>query len=93
MSQDWLRAINKAASALRFTANSWDELTKPAKAELLSIATTLTEIESGSGVANLCNICGKPLEGEKIPNAIVTHRKCLDKVVREALELRKEREI
>lgn len=47
MKPEWLRAIGKAASALRFIAsNDYGEPTEVAKKELLSIAATLVEIEN-----------------------------------------------
>ena len=49
---DWLRAIGKAASALRFVADNWEWNTEPAKAELRSIAASLTELETAIIEAN-----------------------------------------
>ena len=48
MKAEWLRAINKAASALRFSAEYDDALSEQAKKELRKIAETLSEIESNT---------------------------------------------
>lgn len=46
MRPEWLRAIAKAASSLRFTASNWEWMTDEAKRESNAIADTLTEIEN-----------------------------------------------
>ena len=46
MRPEWLRAISKAASSIRFTANNWEWVTESAKQESMQIANTLTEIEN-----------------------------------------------
>ena len=46
MRPEWLRAIAKAASSIRFTSNEWEWMTEAAKEESRSIADTLTEIEN-----------------------------------------------
>ena len=46
MRPEWLLAIGKAASALRFTASNWEWLTDEAKRESKAIADTLTELEN-----------------------------------------------
>lgn len=43
---EWVRAIAKAASSIRFTADNWEWVTDEAKRESLEIAATLTEIEN-----------------------------------------------
>jgi hypothetical protein len=46
MRPEWLLAIAKAASSIRFTANNWEWVTESAKQESIKIADTLTEIEN-----------------------------------------------
>ena len=46
MRPEWLRAIAKAASSLRFTADNWEWMTDEAKRESNQIADTLTELEN-----------------------------------------------
>lgn len=48
MRPKWLRAIAKAASSIRFTADNWNWVTEPARQESLEIADTLTEIENAA---------------------------------------------
>lgn len=48
MRPEWLRAIAKAASSLRFTAGNWEWMTDEAKRESNAIADTLTEIENAA---------------------------------------------
>lgn len=48
MKPDWLRAIGKAASALRFQANQNDWYTEASRNELIHIASVLSEIESAA---------------------------------------------
>lgn len=46
MRPEWVRAIAKASSSLRFTADQWDWMTPAAREESHSIADLLTEIEN-----------------------------------------------
>ena len=46
MKPEWLRAIAKAASSIRFTANNWEWMSDEAKQESMSIVDMLTEIEA-----------------------------------------------
>lgn len=43
---DYLREVGKAASAIRFNANTSSGLTEAARVELLRIASALTELET-----------------------------------------------
>jgi len=43
---EWIRAIAKASSSLRFTADQWDWITPAAREESHSIADLLDEIEA-----------------------------------------------
>ena len=56
MKPEWLRAIGKAASALRYSAEYDVVLSEQARAELRAIAETLSEIESAH--KHLCESCG-----------------------------------
>ena len=42
---EWLEALSKGASALRFSANNWECTSEEAKKELLRIVEHLNEIE------------------------------------------------
>lgn len=44
MTNEWMIALGKAVSALRFQANNREDLSEPARQELLNIVATLTEI-------------------------------------------------
>lgn len=46
MTDDQLRYIGKAISALRFTANTWEWINEQAKTEMLTISDRLIEIET-----------------------------------------------
>lgn len=45
MKPEWIRAITKAASSLRFTAYAWEWMTPEAQRESCDIADLLSEIE------------------------------------------------
>lgn len=70
MRPEWLLAIAKAASSIRFTANNWDWLTVAAKNESLSIADILGQIESAfvavQDEPQRCEKCGYTAEDETI---------------------------
>lgn len=46
MRPEWVRAIAKAASSLRFTADQWEWMTPAAREESHRVADLLTEIEN-----------------------------------------------
>lgn len=46
MRPEWLRAIAKASSALRFTANHSESMTREGREEYCSVAAKLTELEN-----------------------------------------------
>ena len=79
MRPEWLLAISKAASSIRFTANNWEWMTDAAKAESESIANTLAEIESAYWPR--CKECGYTAEDAAIDAAIyLDHRSCSGKI-------------
>ena len=75
MRPEWLRAIAKAASSIRFTANNWEWVSDAAREESMSIANTLAEIEAA--YLPRCKECGYTAEDAAIH---MDHHLCSGKI-------------
>ena len=69
MRPEWLRAIAKAASSLRFTANNWERATESCKQASREIADMLTEIENAMLNGQLQEIVEEILESSLTPES------------------------